>query len=423
MTVWLLILLAISCCLIAFQYTSTPSIEALAKNKSTNTIINENNNANPKWAYVFLLADVNPEEPSYQGILYNIFVSTYVLKHDPTAQSHSKADIVVMVQMSPSSKESKLREESFLQRMGIKILYLEPTSLTTIQVDTFYSLVLAKFHVLKLTEYSKVLFLDGDVLTLCNLDYLLALSEEGKVLKETVLHAMYEDPVNAGLFIVTPKQEYYDEVQSIIKRHGIPSKENWDPEVGWGDKSIDYRLWDMNQGKGWKFYCADADQGLLLYWSRFVRKEVSIIVGPVIEQYSPSNYDGAPERVTSGALLEHSCVERDLQKHGRTGTFAANAGPMAASLPFYQDFFHMVGYSKAWELPPVRPVPSSRDRVDSSSEYWYFLLQKVKDQFDSGKSIPPVEEITKSIPQPRIRGDLISVADGPGENNFLEGVV
>ncbi|CAJ1951298.1 unnamed protein product [Cylindrotheca closterium] len=393
---------------------------------SPNTSITTKERAsNPKWAYVFLLADVNPEEPSYQGILYNIFVSTYVLKHDPTAQSYSKADIVVMVQMSSASKESKLREESFLQRMGIKILYLEPptatTTISTKQEDTtttFYSLVLAKFHVLKLTTYTKVLFLDGDVLTLCNLDYLLALSEEGQVLKETVLHAMYEDPVNAGLFIVTPKQEYYDEVQDIIQRHGIPSKQennsNWDPKVGWGDKSVDYRLWDMTPGKGWSFYCADADQGLLLYWARFVRKQVSIIVGPVIEEYSPSNYDGAPEQVTSsGALLEHSCVERDLQKHGRTGTFAANAGPMAASLPFYQDFFHMVGYSKAWELPPVRPVPNSRDEVESSSEYWYFLLQKVKDRFDSEKIIPPIEEITKSIPQPRIRGDLISVADGP----------
>lgn len=369
---------------------------------------------NPKWAYVFLLADVNPAEPSYQGILYNIFVSTYVLKHDPTALSHSKADIVVMVQMSPSSQESKLPEEAFLQRMGIKTLYLEPT----LTEDTFYSLVLAKFHVLKLAEYTKVLFLDGDVLTLCNLDYLLALSEERKVLKETVLHAMYEDPVNAGLFIVTPKQEYYDEVQDIIKRHGIPSKENWDPEVGWGDKSVEYRLWDMNPGKGWKFYCADADQGLLLYWSRFVRKEVSIIVGPVIEQFSPSNYNGEPERVTSGELLEHSCVERDLEKHGRTGTFASNAGPMAASLPFYQDFFHMVGFGKAWEFPPVRPVPSSKDDVQSSSEYWYFLLQKVKDQFDSDGIIPSAEEITKSIPQPRIRGDLISVADGAGEDSI-----
>ncbi|KAL3934025.1 MAG: hypothetical protein SGBAC_010148 [Bacillariaceae sp.] len=398
--------------MIAFRSSSSPIEVRTSNEKSTATYVANEATNPPNWAYVFLLADVNPEDPSYQGILYNIFVSTYVLKHDPTAQSHSKADIVVMVQMSPSSKESKLREEPFLHRMGINTLYLEPTQTK----DTFYSLVLAKFHVLKLTEYTKVLFLDGDVLTLCNLDYLLALSEEGNTLKETVLHAMYEDPVNAGLFIVTPKQEYYDEVQDIIKRHGIPSKENWDPELGWGDKTLDYRLWDMTPGKGWKFYCADADQGLLLYWSRFVRKEVSIIVGPVIEQYSPSNYDGAPETLTSGALLEHSCVEHDLQKHGRTGTFAANAGPMAASLPFYQDFFHMVGYSKAWELAPVRPVPSSRDSVDSSSEYWYFILQKVKDQFDSDNIIPSVEELATSIPQPRIRGDLITVMDGPGEN-------
>src|SRR6056300_1415483 len=102
-TAWFLILLATSWCFIALYH--MPSSMKMRY-------------INPKWAYVFLLADVDPAEPSYQGILYNIFVSTYVLKHDPTAQSHSKADIVVMVQMSPSSKESRLREEPFLERMG-----------------------------------------------------------------------------------------------------------------------------------------------------------------------------------------------------------------------------------------------------------------------------------------------------------------
>jgi len=399
---WVLLLLGVCCCWVAFPPSSVDGSFSSDQPAGSNQRIDRN------WAYVFLLADVDPEEPSYHGLLYNIFVSTYVLKHDPSAESHSRADIVVMVQMSPSSKEPKLREDAFLQRMGVKILYLEPIATN----DTFYSLVLAKFHVLKLTEYSKILFLDADVLAFCNLDYLLELSEEGTLLKETVLHAMYDDPVNAGVFIVTPNEKYYGEVQSIIQQHGIPSKDNWDPAVGWGNKSVDYRLWDMRQGKGWNFYCADADQGLLLYWSRFVRKEVSIIVGPVIENYSPAN-NGAPKTVSSGALLEKSCVQRHLEKYGRTGTFAQNAGPMAASLPFYQDFFHMVGYSKAWEMPPHGPIPNSKDEVSSSAEYWYFLLQSVKDQFDSENIIPPIQEITKSIPQPRIRGDLIAVADGP----------
>lgn len=359
---------------------------------------------NPRWAYVFLLADVDPERPFYRGLLYNIMVSTYVLKHDPTTTSKTKADIVVLVQMTSSSKTSALPEESFLQRMNVKVRYLPSDN-----NPSFYSLVLAKFEVLQLTEYSKALFLDSDVLPFCNLDYLLQLSEEG-VLQETVLHAMYEDPVNAGLFVVTPKKQYYDEVQAVIQRHGIPSKENWDTSIGWGNESVDYRLWDMKQGSGWSFYCADADQGLLLYWARFVRKSLSIIVGPVIEQYTSS---ATPTTIPSIDLFSaYSCLPPAAS--GRSKTFAANAGQMAASLPVYQDFFHMVGYSKAWEMPPSRSVPSSREQITSSSEYWYFLLRRVQAEYDIDNIIPHMDLLSSSIPKPRVRGDLFTTVDNSG---------
>jgi hypothetical protein len=373
--------------------------------QNQNSIVKQEKNH--RWAYVFLLADVDPERPFYRGLLFNIMVSTYLLKYDSTSASKTKADIVVLVQMASSSQSSKLPEETFLQRMNVQVRYLPSIHGMS---PTFYSLVLAKFQVLRLTEYSKILFLDGDVLPFCNLDYLLKLSEEG-VLQETVLHAMYEDPVNAGLFVVTPKQEYYDQVQTIIQNHGMPgmpSKENnWNSSVGWGNESVDYRLWDMKQGRGWGFYCADADQGLLLYWARFLRRNLSIIVGPVIEQYSSST---TPTTISSNGLLAYSCLA-PAPAMGRSKTFAQNAGPKAASLPVYQDFFHKVGYSKAWEMPPTRPVPTSKEQVKSSSEYWYFLLQQVKEQFDIENIIPPLNLLSASIPKPRVRGDLFTTVE------------
>jgi hypothetical protein len=227
---------------------------------------------------------------------------------------------------------------------------------------------------------------------------------------------MYEDPVNAGLFVVTPKPGYYQEIQDIIQRHGIPSKENWDSTIGWGKdqaaKNNEYRLWDLQKsGTGWEFYCADADQGLLLYWSKFVRQDVSIIVGPTVEQYTLSV---TPTVTSTGELLPNSCLP-PLSSSGRASTFAQNAGVYAASLPVYQDFFHMVGYSKAWEMPPKRSIPATRKMVESSSEYWYFLLQQVKDQFDVDNIIPPLDQLSVYIPKPRIRGDLFSTVEkNPG---------
>ena len=199
-----------------------------------------------RWAYVFLLADVDPERPFYRGLLYNILVSSYSLTKYEESVPPTKAEIVVLVQMASTSKASKLPEEEFLKRMNVKIRYINQNDNRS-PSSTFYTLVLAKFEIFKLTEYSKILFLDGDVLPLCNLDYLLELSEKG-VLKETVLHAMYEDPVNAGMFVISPSIGYYEEIQSIIQRHGIPSKENWSPRVGWGGRNcrisiVGFKAW------------------------------------------------------------------------------------------------------------------------------------------------------------------------------------
>jgi hypothetical protein len=371
------------------------------------------------WAYVFLVADCDPKQPSYRGSLYNILASTYLLKFnddddDDTPSkntSNSKADVVVLIQMAATSQSNRLpsTEEALLERMHIQVKYL-PKPLST---PTFYELVLTKFRVLEMVDYSRVLFLDGDVLPLCNLDYLLQLSEEG-ILQETVLHAMYEDPVNAGLWVVAPSHESYLQVQGLIEQH---KEQEWDPNVGWGDgrhnhqhhpSVVDdsYRLWNMQQGSGWKFYCADSDQGLLLYWSKLIRQQVSIIVGPTVEQYDGST---TPNIVASHFLSHYSCLPLGAE---RATTFSQNANDQASTLPFYQDFYHMVGYSKAWEQPLRRPIPTRKEQVESSMEYWYFALQNVVEKFDEGQVIPPLDNLHQSLGKPRIRGDLFAVGDG-----------
>jgi hypothetical protein len=356
-----------------------------------------------RWAYVFLLADCDPSHPSYRGMLYNILVSTYLLKYDQDTV-HSRADILVLIQMANNnnytSRGLPKPEEALLERMNIQYRYL-PTTPTTEASSTssyFYQLVLAKFRVLELVEYSRILFLDGDVLPLCNLDYLLDLSEQG-IFQEHVLHAMYEDPVNAGLWVATPRPGYYAEIERLVQHYQIHQQ--------WGPQSIDYRLWDGKRGSGWDFYCANSDQGLLLYWTRFVRRQVSIVVGSTIEHYQDGEQDDEPRTVSSHRLSQYSCFPNTTTTN-RKGTFSQNANPRAASLPFYQDFYHMVGYSKAWELPlQTTSIPSHKAAVRSSTEYWYFLLQRVQQEFDINKVIPPLDQLL--IEKPRLRGDLFAV--------------
>lgn len=399
------------------------------------------------WAYVFLLADCDPSQPfpAYRGLLYNIIAATYVLKYDNSHMS-TRADILVMVQLSYRSPMVALlpTEEALLRRMGIHCRYLsKPT-----HKPTFYELVKAKFQLWDLfetTQYTKLLFLDGDVLPFCNLDYLLensaapptttaatAVSSTSTTentiprLRSTVLHAMYEDPVNAGLFVLSKPDPIAKQKQPYSE-----ALEYWNETTKqWGSipaSAVDYRLWDGTSGSGWDFYCGNTDQGFLLYWSRFIQQDVSIIVGSTIEHYYHHRHEdndnsetqrgsSIPQKsITSSKwMANHTCLppfSSSPSMGRRQQTYAQNSRVEAASLPFYQDFFHMVGYSKAWESRLRRnPLPWNKDELHSSQEYWYFIVRAAQEQFDPHHQvIPPIESIFDNVGKPPIRGDLFTV--------------
>ena len=62
--------------------------------------------------------------------------------------------------------------QTLLEELEIE-LYYAPRPIR----DSFYSAQLAKFEILNLIQYTRVLYLDADVLPLCNLDYLFAASD------------------------------------------------------------------------------------------------------------------------------------------------------------------------------------------------------------------------------------------------------
>lgn len=345
-------------------------------------------NTTPRWAYVFLLADCNPEQPTYRGMLYNILAATWLLQ-----QYNSRADVVVLAQMT--SDGLVLPEEPLLKQLQIHIRYLPPPD----HPPTFYELVMAKFHVLTMIEYSKIIFLDGDVLPLCNLDYLMALSTSGR-LGDTLLHAMYEDPVNAGLFLVTPQPND----DSLVRWNDSLTQQRRPP--------IDFRLWDGKVQSGWDFYCGDSDQGFLLYRSRVWDhgQSASIIVGSTVEHYDAisdlasrtlEQQRPATRTESTNFLADYSCPK---------GAWAQNANPQAAESPFYRDFFHMVGYSKAWESAPQNITHPTTTR-----DYWYWVFQQVVDQIDPHHTlIPyPIENLPKILGKPKLRGDLFFTRPGP----------
>ena len=94
----------------------------------------------------------------------------------------SNNDIIVMIRMSVKTNEERLpaQHEKWLQSAGVKMKYL-PKNVDE-KSDTFFTAILDKFTVLDMVEYNSVLFLDTDVLPLCNLDYVFDLVPRGTVL-------------------------------------------------------------------------------------------------------------------------------------------------------------------------------------------------------------------------------------------------
>ena len=82
--------------------------------------------------------------------------------------------------------------------------------------------MMEKFRILKLTEYSRVMYLDYDVMPTCNLDYMFELSDplpestKSFRLKENVILAYRSEPSSGGLFLVKPNSTDYDDIQRII---------------------------------------------------------------------------------------------------------------------------------------------------------------------------------------------------------------
>jgi hypothetical protein len=225
-----------------------------------------------KWAYAFLMGGCNPNRPEeYRGFLYNILVSADILQHHG-----STADVVVMVQLAyqnttrtttastattvPTSLPAD--DVRLLHAMNIKIHYLPAPS----REQNFYSVVLEKFRILQLVQYSRVLFVDGDAWPLCNLDYLFDLSEPlpkpkqqlilsgGKgrspttttttkplstiQLKENIVLAWKSEPSNAGFFLMEPSLQKFKDLQRIISNRQAKALTlpwpHFDPDYGWG---------------------------------------------------------------------------------------------------------------------------------------------------------------------------------------------
>ena len=273
-------------------------------------------------------------------------------------------DVHVMIRLSAKTNATKLNddEETFLRNANVTIRYLPK-----VQEDTFKSAMMAKFAVLDYTEYDRVLFMDSDVLPLCNLEHLLLASYNGK-LKSNVILRWSVEPASGGFFILKPgKKDRLDEIVANQIRRQQDKKAVFDTQWGWGQEM--YLPWSSRRKNGtdWKFYAAHADQGLLYHWVLYEQQDVTQISQFGLTHYGSKDgkaYVESEEPTTlkgcskpSGPHLEHR--------------FPRNVTP-------YGDFFHFKGKGKPWTIRlPIETLEQQRVRAvewEKHPEQWKDVL-------------------------------------------------
>jgi hypothetical protein len=220
------------------------------------------------YAYAFVIGGCNPDKPSYRGFVYNILVATRVLR-----ELGSTADVVAFFQLTYEYKGGNtLADEDVkaLEGLGVRVQYIPPSP-----YESFYETVMNKFRILTLTQYRRVILMDGDVMPVSNLDYLFELSDDNKygpgnsTLKENLVVSGPWEPSNAGFFMLAPKAGEYEAITEIINKRQDKAKDivkgiKFDKVEGWGHKIEAPDQWESRKGKGnhWDFHFAFSDQGL-----------------------------------------------------------------------------------------------------------------------------------------------------------------
>ena len=365
----------------------------------------------PKFAYAFLISGCDPTSPlTYRPYLWNILVATKNLR-----DSGSQADVVLMIQFTTTTTTTTTGKNTsqtphelppsdlqWLQLYPIRIHYLPP-----LLRDNFYSAQLAKFHILELTDYQRVMYLDADVMPLCNLDYILELSLTGHLQPNIVL-AWFTEPAHGGLFVLEPGN--YDEWNQVVERReqealALPYP-HWDPIRGWGKilteewKGLPQSIEELPDGfrrygeprhsTNWTFHGDFADQGLLYYWTRFHQKAVSILYLDSIVDYigddQPPKHRSSETIFVSNGLT--TCLPPGMEYLGHYGS-TLHAPLFYDKIP-HRDFIHFSGEDKPW-TNKRQTFPMGSNEIHSSIDFWYSQLQLIFQDFAKhhpGRKLP-----------------------------------
>ena len=383
-------------------------------------------NAPSRYAYAYVIWRIDSNDHvKYAKYLANILVAAKLFR-----RLGMRHDILLLVKMrenapnhqsgpnflrpTNSSLKLRLNEENDLKRLCVNVVY---TNGLIGDHKNPYIGMMNKFVLWNLTQYQRILFFDGDAIPLFNMDYLLELSDVG-IFHPTVVMSGPNEPAQGGLFVLQPSVEAFEQLNEIIKRWNL-----WmfNATSGWGHKFGDISAfskiqdnWETNNkvGHDWTFYGANADQGLLYYFSKYVQGKMTQILARKIV-----NFDFEPALKVLDITRQWK-VERSTQ-----GPFAQFINktryPFVANnckrwtrnycVPPYSDHAHFTMSDKPWScehnLKQVRLMMETATSSNASEiafaapttaveMWWQILFELYKDGINISYYIPEAQRYT-----------------------------
>jgi hypothetical protein len=345
---------------------------------ATRLTVNSSSAFDPsKYAYAYVIGGCNPDNGHYKGFLYNIFVSARILREEG-----ARADVVAMFQISYQSNATELpiSDVRALSSLGVKIEYI-PKS----ETESFYDTVMNKFRILALTQYRRVILMDGDVMPIGNLDYLFELSDgPNATIMENVVVMGEMEPANAGFFMLAPGDGEYDRLLDIVHQREIEaaSMTTWpkfDVIKGWGHIIEPDDQWESRKGLGgtkWDFHFAFSDQGLLFHWAKYVKQRVSIIHGVGGINQAVQNW--APSSPAGKVVLKERLA--DPFKGWTKPRFRL----YKPCRKFLCDFIHFTGKGKPWMHKPPANISATEYKRDDTNLVWWHTLYGLNGELGMG---------------------------------------
>ena len=308
-----------------------------------------------------LLVGINPfdfeplsSQSSFLGSLLHLAAVRYLLD-----ETGSTMDFNILLRVR-DGLNSTLPEPQleFFSKLRLNIEYLPQK-----REQSWGSEMMEKFNILRYYEYKHVLFVDADILPLCNWDHFFNMSDEGFFAPNTVF-AWQNEPAQGGFFLLSPEPGDWETFRSI------PAFTNSSLGVGAPlDEPVDGIRHTFTN---WSWHGVKDDQGMLFHWVRYVKKNVTILKKDRLQKWQ--DVDGVVKMVKETLGFNSSCPNSIDFRHTSVPDF-----------PLVRDFVHYHGRQKAWQMMNwTSPIRNQSAADMAKTELWAGAVRKAWRRYDLG---------------------------------------